>query len=444
MNNSNNQETITCVCGWRKLSLREANVKLLDCDHRTPPSSASGYPYVLIPQLQNGRINISNTRRISSEHFIEWTRKTRPTAYDVVLSRRCNPGETAFVPAGLEFALGQNLVLLRTDGSSVYPPFLRWLVNGPEWWGQVRKFLNVGAIFDSLKCADIPNFELCIPPLSEQRTIAHILNTLDDKIELNRQMNETLEEIACAIFKSWFVDFDPVRAKAEGRDPGLPKNIADLFPDSFEDSEIGEIPKGWKTVPLWSIANFINGAAYRDFHFSMEPGALPIIKIAEIKNGVSGQTKFTRTELANKYRIDDGDILFSWSGNPDTSIDTFVWTGGPGWLNQHIYRVCPKSSEDRYSVYYLLCMLRPIFAEIARDKQTTGLGHVTAQDMKAMLVPKCTPAVLRSFNDYVGPLYEKRYANLLSSRNLIELRDLLLPKLISGEIPVNGAKIEAV
>ena len=88
------------------------------------------------------------------------------------------------------------------------------------------------------------------PPLAEQRAIAHILGTLDDKIELNRRMNETLEAMARALFKSWFVDFDPVRAKAEGRDPGLPKPLADLFPDSFEDSELGEIPKGWKVGPL--------------------------------------------------------------------------------------------------------------------------------------------------------------------------------------------------
>ena len=229
---------------WPTISLREAHVKLIDCDHRTPPASDAGYPYVAIPQLRNGRIDLSEARRISREHFVDWTRKAMPATNDVVLSRRCNPGETAFVPPGLEFALGQNLVLLRADGVKVYPPFLRWLVQGPEWWEQIGKFLNVGAVFDSLRCADVPNFELRIPPMPEQRAIAHILGTLDDKIELNRRMNETLDAMARALFKSWFVDFNPVRAKAEGRDTGLPKSRADLFPDSLEDSELGEIPKG--------------------------------------------------------------------------------------------------------------------------------------------------------------------------------------------------------
>ena len=168
--------------------------------------------------------------------------KAQPRVGDVVLSRRCNPGETAHVPDGIEFALGQNLVLLRAKGDRVHPPFLRWLVCGPEWWRQISKFLNVGAVFDSLRCADVPKFELSIPPLPEQRAIAHILGTLDDKIELNRRMTETLEAMARALFKSWFVDFDPVRAKAEGRNPGLGLRGRRVEPESREERLIELLP----------------------------------------------------------------------------------------------------------------------------------------------------------------------------------------------------------
>lgn len=219
---------------WRQLSLRDAGVSLIDCDHRTPPAAESGYPYVAIPQMKDGHIRLEGVRRISPEDFREWTKKANPRTNDVVLSRRCNPGETAHVSGDFEFALGQNLVLLRSDESSVKPEFLRWLVRGPEWWEQIGTFLNVGAVFDSLKCADVPNFTLTIPPLEEQAQIADALNSLDDKIELNRRMNETLEAMARALFKSWFVNFDPVRAKVEGRDTGLPEAIAALFPASFE------------------------------------------------------------------------------------------------------------------------------------------------------------------------------------------------------------------
>src|SRR5688500_6624434 len=175
---------------WRSMTLGQAGVSLIDCDHRTPPPADAGYPYVGIPQLRGGRIDLSDVRRISREHYIEWTRKAKPRANDVILSRRCNPGETAIVPAEMDCALCQNLVLLRADATKIHPPFLRWLGRGPEWWNQISKFINVGAVFDSLRCADVPKFELCIPPLADQRVIAHILGTLDDKIEMNQRTNE--------------------------------------------------------------------------------------------------------------------------------------------------------------------------------------------------------------------------------------------------------------
>src|SRR5437868_4000742 len=124
---------------WQVLSLREAGVSLIDREHRTPPASESGYPYVAIPQIKNGWIDLKDVRRITHERFVEWTRKAYPQAYDVVLSRRCNPGETAFVPPGLEFALGQNLVLLRSNGEKIFPPFLRWLVRSPLWCEQIGR-----------------------------------------------------------------------------------------------------------------------------------------------------------------------------------------------------------------------------------------------------------------------------------------------------------------
>lgn len=153
-----------------RTSLREAGVTLIDCDHRTPPAADSGYPYLAIPRLKEGRTELKDVRRISPEHFVEWTRKAKPQHNDVILSLRCNPGETAYVPAGLECALGQNLVLLRADGKKVFPPFLRWLVRGTDWWEQVGTFINVGAVFDSLKCADIPNFSMPRPPPSPSKT----------------------------------------------------------------------------------------------------------------------------------------------------------------------------------------------------------------------------------------------------------------------------------
>ena len=238
-------------------------------------------------------------------------------------------------------------------------------------------------------------------------------------------MNRTLEEMAQAIFKSWFIDFD-----------GVP-------PEGLVNSELGPIPRGWKVRSLYASARYINGAAYRKFHFSDAHNALPIIKIAELKNGVSGQTQFTTTEIDKKYRIADREMLFSWSGNPDTSIDTFIWIGGPGWLNQHIFRVLPHREAEWYFVYFLLKHLRPVFAETARNKQTTGLGHVTSRDMKGLNVVHPSDDALGAFNRTVGPLFERWYSNLLGSRTLAGLLDTLLPKLISGEIRVPEVEKQA-
>jgi len=147
-------------------------------------------------------------------------------------------------------------------------------------------------------------------------------------------MNQTLEAIARTFFKSWFVDFDPVRAKAEGRDPGLPKQIADLFPDSFEESELGEIPRGWRVSGLDEIANFLNGLALQKYP-PKNGRSLPVIKIAQLRAGNTDGADRASADLEPYYIVDDGDILFSWSG----SLECVLWAGGRGALNQHLFKV---------------------------------------------------------------------------------------------------------
>ena len=325
----------------------------------------------------------------------------------------------------------------------------------------IRPFLlhhAYDSVMKNLTLDMVRNARIKLPPLPEQKAIAHILGSLDDKIELNRQMNETLEAMAQALFKSWFVDFDPVIDNALAAGNPIPDefferaeqrkaiekkdnlDIQSLFPDEFEfTEEMGWIPKGWVVIPIYEIADFINGSSFKSKFFSDENEGLPIIKIAEIKNGISQQTKFTTQEMADKYFISDGSIVFSWSGNPDTSIDTFIWTGGDGWLNQHIFNVVLHEDKDKTFIYYLLKSLKPVFTEIARDKQTTGLGHVTVKDMKRTYTIKPSSSTLEAFARQSNPIFEKWYQNLFSSRELIKLRDTLLPKLMSGELRIPDA-----
>ena len=274
-----------------------------------------------------------------------------------------------------------------------------------------------------------------------------MIGSLDDRITLLRETNATLEAIAQALFKSWFVDFDPVRAKAEGLEPeGMDAATAVFFPDSFEESELGLVPIGWATQPIYGMASYINGAAYKAFEPNAERRGLPIIKIAELKAGVTSKTAFSDVVMPEKYLIKTRDILFSWSGNPDTSIDTFVWGHDPALLNQHIFRVLPNIPTERSFVLQTLKNLKPVFAELARNKQTTGLGHVTVADLKRLHVVNPPEAVIEQFNNCVETIHQMNFGNEQQAKTLTQLRDTLLPRLISGQLrlPEAEAQIEAV
>ncbi len=280
----------------------------------------------------------------------------------------------------------------------------------------------------------IRRFALNTPPLPEQRAIAHILGTLDDKIELNRRMNETLESMARAIFKSWFVDFDPVRAKAEGRDTGLPEEIADLFPDSFEETELGEVPKGWKIKGLDEIAEYLNGLALQKYPPEEGKDTLPRIKIAQLKVGNTEGAEISTSEIPAEYIVKDGDVLFSWSG----SLEVEIWCGGLGALNQHLFKVTSKEYPKWF--YYLWTKYHlPAFRDIAAHKATT-MGHIQRKHLSEAKVLDSNSDLLKKIDECMEPLIERIIANNIESRNLAELRDTLLPRLISGELRVKEAE----
>ncbi len=258
-----------------------------------------------------------------------------------------------------------------------------------------------------------------VPSLPEQKAIAHILGILDDKIELNQQMNRNLEAIAQAIFKSWFVDFDPVRAKMEGRQPaGMDAATAALFPDSFEDSALGEIPKGWGVKTLGEVLELAYGKALKENN--RRPGDIPVY-------GSNGQIGWHDEKL-----VDSPGIVVGRKGNPGTVI----WCPTAFFPIDTTFYVVPKDSIQ--SKYYLLYALRfQDLPSLSADSAVPGLNRNLAY-MNHILVPpsKC----LSLFDSYVQGVYEKIQANNEQSRTLATIRDTLLPKLMSGEIRVKEAK----
>lgn len=273
-----------------------------------------------------------------------------------------------------------------------------------------------------------------IPDLDEQRAIAHILGTLDDKIELNRRMNETLEGIARALFKSWFIDFDPVRAKAEGWQPfGMDQEIAALFPDQFEDSELGEIPKGWSIKPLDSVADFLNGLAMQKYPATSND-SLPVIKIAELNRGISENTSRASTSIPSEYVVENGDVLFSWSG----SLELKIWCGGRGALNQHLFKVTSKEYPKWFYYSWIEFHLES-FRQIAAGKATT-MGHIQRHHLSEAVVVIPAQDVLDKANTIMGSIMEQFIINNKNIWMLQTIRDELLPKLVSGDIRVDPSR----
>lgn len=259
----------------------------------------------------------------------------------------------------------------------------------------------------------------------EQKAIAHILSTLDEKIEVNNKINKILENISQSIFKEWFVDFE------------FPNEEGEPYKSSggeMIESELGMIPKGWEVKSLYEIAEYLNGTSFKKNEMSENTG-IPIIKIAELKEGVANATKYCISNKDEKYYLKNGDILFSWSGNPETSIDIFIWYRGEGILNQHIFKVTSKNYPIEF-IYIILKCFKPIFTRIASNKQTTGLGHVTISDLKKLNIALPDNVIINQFLLTAKPIIKKIHIVNLENNRIIKLRDNLLPKLMSGEIRV--------
>ena len=281
---------------------------------------------------------------------------------------------------------------------------------------------------------DLVKLLIPLPPLPEQTAIARILSSLDDKIELNRQMNETLEAIGQTIFKSWFVNFDPVRAKIEGKQPaGMDAATAALFPDEFEESPLGLIPKGWKVKSLDEIAIFLNGLALQKYLPSSEE-YLRVIKITELRKGITEQSGKATIDIPSNYIIEDGDILFSWSG----SLVNCIWCGGKGALNQHLFKVT-STKYPKWFYYQWVNYHLPEFQFIAAGKATT-MGHIQRHHLKEAKVIVPPLHFLSLVDKKISPLIDLIINNNLQSRALATIRDTLLPKLMSGEIRVKEAE----
>jgi type I restriction enzyme S subunit len=319
--------------------------------------------------------------------------------------------------------LNQNMWVIRALPNKIDPIFLHYCFREiskiPLEWvsGSARGFLRRD---------DIRNLAFGLPPLAVQRALGDMLQSLDDKIELNRRMNETLEAMARAIFQDWFVTFGPTRAKMEGRPAYLAPDLWSLFPDRL-DTE-GK-PEGWREVPLDQIADFLNGLALQKYP-GTDDDDLPVIKIAELRAGVATGNDRASRSIPLQYVVEDGDVLFSWSG----SLLQRIWTGGRGALNQHLFKVTSKQ-WPKWLHYLWVDHHLPNFQAIAASKATT-MGHIQRHHLSEAMTVIGSPDVMAAANVLISPLLDRYLANSREARTLATTRDLLLPRLMSGELRV--------
>ena len=273
-----------------------------------------------------------------------------------------------------------------------------------------------------------------VPPLSEQRAIAHILGTLDDKIELNRRMNETLEGIARVIFKSWFVDFDPVRAKAEGRDTGMPKQLTDLFPISFVNSELGRIPKGWDVGPLPEMIEVNPPRSLRKGEVA------PYLDMANMPTQGHSPDEVIDRAFGSGMKFINGDTLVAritpCLENGKTAFVDFLKEGQVGWGSTEYVVLRPKPpTPDEYAY----CLARGAeFRDFAIQSMTgsSGRQRVPAESLSHFKIARPPERIAKQFGKFVKPLFVRSCIAADENRSLAALRDTLLPKLISGELRV--------
>jgi len=358
---------------------------------------------------------------------------------DIIFTQRGTLGQVSLVPARPyeRYLVSQSQMKLTVNQDLANPLFIYYAFATFEQQDYIRRnAIQTGVPHTNLgilRATPIP-----LPPHSEQRAIAHILGTLDDKIELNWRMNETLEAMARALFKSWFVDFDPVRAKAEGRDPGLPKNLAGLFPDSFEDSELGEIPKGWGVATLPRLIEVNPTRLLR------KGESAPYLDMANMPTRGHSPDEVIDRPFGSGMRFINGDTLVAritpCFENGKTAYVDFLEGGQVGWGSTEYIVLRPKHPLPDEFAY---CLGRSEeFRDFAIQHMTgsSGRQRVPAESLTHYLLASAPAQISESFGMVVRPLFARASAGANESRTLAALRDTLLPKLISGELRVKDAE----
>ncbi len=415
---------------WQKVKLGDI-CDVRDGTHDSPKQSLEGKFLVTSKHIKGGKIDLSSAYKISLEDFNFVNQRSKVEQWDILISMIGTVGEICLICTPPDFAI-KNVGLIKA-GNKDLAQYLFYYLKSPISQNDIETRLK-GTTQQYLSLSEIRDFPVFLPLLEIQRKIAGILGALDDRIDVLRRENVVLEQMAQAVFQSWFVDFDIVRAKAAGTPESevcekyhITPELYALFPSALTPDNL---PLGWEKKSLPEIATYLNGLPLQKFPPKNEDEFLPVIKIAELKaRSVVGADKAS-TDIDSKYIIDDGDVIFSWSG----SLAVDIWCCGKGALNQHLFKVF---SSDYPKWFYYLWTKSYLFQfqQIAAGKATT-MGHIQRAHLEEAKANVPSEKILEVTDKIISPLIEKIIENSKQIRALSATRDALLPKLMNGEIEV--------
>ena len=438
----------------RFAKLGECLSSIIDHRGKTPKKLGSdwveqGIPTISAKNVNGGRLVAKDSiRRVTHDVYKRWMNNGDVQRGDCLLvSEGATLGECMYWDESHPIVLGQRLFCLRANPEVLYPRYLYFYMTSYNFQSEVIA-RSTGTSVPGLRQTEVMKLQVRLPSIAEQQIIGDTLYSLNKKIELNRRMNETLEATARAIFKSWFVDFDPVRAKMDGRKPtGIDEKTAALFPDEFEESELGKIPKGWKVVSFDTQIESRKGLSYKGSGLS-EVG-IPMHNLNSVYEGGGYKfegIKFYAGEYDERHIVKPGDLIVT---NTEQGHDCLLigyaavvpnYFGPSGIFTHHIYRVSPLK-KSHLTTQYLRFLLnsRKTHDEISGYANGTTVNMLPAdalQRPKIVLPPK---KLIHKFDHFTTVVFAKNEGSLAENHTLTHLRDTLLPKLLSGELKISSA-----
>jgi type I restriction enzyme S subunit len=430
-----NIQTLNAICSL-----------IVDCPHSTPAWTDSGYLVLRNQNIKNGKLDLSNPSFTDENHFNARNRRAKPSFGDIVITREAPMGDVCMIPNGLECCLGQRQVLLRPNPEVVNPRYILYALQSEFVQHQISWNEGTGSTVSNLRIPVLESLNVPTPSIEEQHAIAHILGTLDEKIELNRQQNETLEAMARGLFKAWFVDFEPVRAKMEGRWqrgqslPGLPAYLYDLFPGRLVESELGEIPEGWAVGSFADAVEIIGGGTPKTSVSEYWDGDIPWFSVVDTPAAsdifvVQTEKSITQTGLngSSARLITKGTTIISARG----TVGNLAIAGCDMTFNQSCYALRGKNGSGNYFVFLSAQYMVEQLKSMAHGSVFSTITRQTFEAVRAVLPPE---NMLKQFERNATSLLNPILGNVNESRSLAQLRDTLLPKLISGELRVQDAE----